>query len=338
MAQSITGAWRAFSSLCQAAIGTAQPVTDVLPFGTTDLIEPEPSQFFTNKDEVTGVLTPTKHQLLNMKMSGKHKAKATPTSVALFVSMALGNDTTSIVGATTAYAHKSSVNAALVSLLTRTLVENDGAKQFSYVGVACTGFTLSGQRDGYVELEADLIGRGSEGADVTAQPAASAESYLTYQNCDFSPGGAYDGTLVTGGASIASRLVSFKLSFANNGKGIYAIGDSSGYMADIRRGQMVDISLEAEIEIDNTRAERAGLLAGTEQVMHIPIVGGVANGTAHFGVDIVLPRVVLNASKKAAKDGILQLAGKYTVLADPTYGAMDIRVTNLKSTSYAATA
>ncbi|HVW07302.1 MAG TPA: phage tail tube protein [Bryobacteraceae bacterium] len=336
--QSISGAWRALSSLCQVAIGTSQPVTDVLPFGGTDLFEPEPGQFFTNKDEVTGGLTPTKHQLLNMKMAGKHKAKATPTSVALFVSMALGNDTAAIIGTTTAYTHKSSVSAAIVSLPCRTLVENDGAKQFSYVGVACTGFTLSGQRDGYVELEADLIGRGSEAADATAQPAASAESYLTYQNCDFSPGGTYDGTAVTGGASIAARLVSFKLDYKNGAKGIYAVGDASGYLADIRRGQMVDISVEAEVEIDNTRAERAGLLAGTEQVMHIPIVGGVANGTAHYGVDIVLPRVVLSAAKKAAKDGILQVAGKYTILTDPTYGSMDIRVTNLKATSYAATA
>ena len=47
--------------------------------------------------------------------------------------------------------------------------------------------------------------------------------------------------------------------------------------------------------------------------MHIPIVGGVANGTAHYGVDIVLPRVVYKAAKKGAKDGLISIAAKYGI-------------------------
>src|SRR6185437_2000857 len=160
--QSIAGAWRALSALTQTAIGTGQPVTDLLTFAGTDLMEPEPGTFYTNKDEITGQSMATKHKLLNMKFAGKHKAKATPTMVALFSSMAMGSDTATLIGATTAYSHKIQLNKGMVEVPCRTLVENDGSQQFSFVGVACTGFTLSGQRGQFVEFEADLIGRASE--------------------------------------------------------------------------------------------------------------------------------------------------------------------------------
>jgi len=334
--QSLTGAWRAVSCLSQLAIGTAQPATDLLTFAGTELMEPEPDTFFENTDEITGQLVPTKHQLLNMKFAGKHKAKATPTSVALFASMAMGTDTSTLIGATTAYSHLCQMNKTIVEVPYRTLVENDGTNQFSFTGVACTGFTISGQRGQFVEFEADLIGRASEATDATAEPTANAESYLAYGNCDFRQGGTYNGTAVTGDASLAAQLVNFKLSYKNGAKGIYNVGDATGNVGAVRRGLMATVELDAEIELVD-RTQRAALLAGTEYVMHIPIIGGVANGTAHYGVDIVLPRVAFKAAKKGAKDGILSVAGKIAVFADPTYGAMDLRVTNLHTESYLAT-
>jgi Phage tail tube protein len=335
--QSITSAWRALSCLTQVAIGTAQPVTDLLTLAGTELMEPEPNTFFENKDEITGQLVSTKHQLLNMKFAGKHKAKATPTSVALFASMAMGSDTQTLIGATTAYSHLLQMNKAIVEVPYRTLVENDGTSQFGYTGVGCTGFTISASRGQFVEFEADLIGRASEGVDATAEPTANAESYLTYGNVDFLQGGTYDGTLVTGAASIAAQLVNFKLSYKNGAKGVYNVGDSTLNIGSIRRGLMATIELDAEIELVD-RSQRTALLAGTELVMHIPIVGGVANSTAHYGIDIVLPRVVFKGAKKAAKEGVLSVAGKFSVLADPAHGALDIRVTNLYTHSYMATA
>lgn len=336
--QSISGAWRALSALAQTGIGTAQPVTDLLTFAGTDLMEPEPGTFYTNKDEITGQSMPTKHKLLNMKFAGKHKAKATPTMVALFASMAMGSEaSTTESGLTTAYVHKFQLNKGMIELPYRTLVENDGNQQFSFVGVACTGFTLSGQRDQFVEFEADLIGRASEGVDATAEPAANAESYLAYGDCTFHQGGAYDGTAVTGDTDISAQLVNFKLVVKNNAKGVYLVGDGSGNVGSIRRGLMFDVELDAEIELAD-RSQRAALLAGTEMVTHIPLVGGVANGAAHYSVDVVLPRTVFQAAKKQGKDNVLSVAGKMAVLADPTYGAIDMRITNLHSMSYLATA
>jgi hypothetical protein len=337
MPQSLTGGWRAISDLCQTAIGTAQAATELLNFEGTDLMEPEPETFFENTTEITGSPLPTKHRLLNMKFAGKHKVKATPAVVGLFASMAMGSDTSAVVGATTAYTHKLQINPAVVELPYRTLIENDGNSQFSFVGVACTGFTLSGARGQFVEFEADLIGRASEAIDATAKPTANPESYLAYGDCNFFQGGAYDGTAVTGATSISAQLVNFKFSLKNNAKGKYNVGDGSGLVGAIRRGLMYTVELDAEIELED-RSQRAALLAGTEYVVHIPIVGGVANGTAYYGVDIVLPRAVFKEAKKGVTDGILHVSGKYAILADPTYGACDIRVTNLFSHSYLATA
>jgi hypothetical protein len=337
MPQSLTGGWRAVSDLCQTAIGTAQAATELLNFEGTDLMEPEPETFFQNTTEITGSLLPTKHKLLNMKFSGKHKAKATPSLVGLFASMAMGSDTATLIGATTAYSHKLGLNSGIVELPYRTLVENDGNSQFGFTGVACTGFTLSGARGQFVEFEADLMGRASEGADATAKPTANPESYLAYGDCNFLMGGAYDGTSVTGAASISAQLVNFKLTMKNNGKGKYNIGDSSGNVGAIRRGLTYSIELDAEIELED-RSQRAALLAGTEYVVHIPIIGGIANSTANYAVDIVLPRAVWKDTKKGVAEGLLKIAGKLAILTDPTYGACDIRVTNLYSHSYMATA
>jgi hypothetical protein len=337
MPQSLTGGWRAVSDLCQVDIATVQAATELLNFEGTDLMEPEPETFFENTTEVTGELLPTKHVLLNKKFSGKHKCKATPSVVGLFAAMAMGSDTDTLIGVTTAWSHKLQMNKAIVELPYRTMIENDGNQQFAFAGVACTGFTLSGARGQFVEFEADLMGRASEAGDATAKPAANAESYLAYGDCNFSLGGAYDGTAVTAGTSISAQLVNFKLAFKNNGKGKYNMGDATGNVGAIRRGLNYSVELDVEIELED-RTQRAALLAGTEYVVHIPIVGGIANGTAHYGVDIVLPRAVFKEVKKGVTDGLLKVAGKVAILSDPTYGGFDLRVTNLYSHSYVATA
>ncbi len=335
--QSLTGGWRGISDLVQTAIGTVQPVTELLNFEGTDLMESVPNTFFENTTEITGQLLPTKHVLLNKKLNFKHKCKATPTTVALFASMAMGKDTATMVGATTAYQHKIQLDPTVVEMPYRTMVENDGTQQFVYAGIACGGFTLSGQRGGFVEFEADLMGSAAEAADATAKPTANPESYLAYGDCNLSMGGTYDGTAVTGGTSISAQLMSFKFGFKNNAKDAYLIGDSTGQVGSIRRGLAYAIDLEAEIELVD-RSQRAALLAGTEYVLHIPIVGGVANSTAHYAVDIVCPRVAFKEAPKGVADGILHVKGKFAVLSDPANGACDIRVTNLYSHSYLATA
>jgi hypothetical protein len=336
MPQSIIGAWRAFSLLKQADIATAQPVNTRLNF-EGEPMEPEPEKFYLNDDEVTGELLPTKTRLLTKKFSGKHKSKAFPHIVGLFASMAMGKDTPTLVGTTTAYKHKIEIDKTVGELPTRTMVENDGFNQKVYRGVACTGFTLSGQRGDFVEFEADLIGAGAEADDVTVKPDGVDESYLVYGDANLFRGGTFDGTAVTGGTSLSAPLRNFKFSFKNSGKGVYLFGDGSGNVGSIRRGSKFEAELEADLELEDS-SHRDALLAGTEYVMNIPIIGGTANGTAKYTIEVILPRVVYREAKKGVDDGTLKVASKFAVLAHPTYGGPIIHVINLQQASYLAAA
>jgi hypothetical protein len=336
MPKSIIGGWRGLSLTKQADINTAAPVDTLLQF-SGDPMEPEPETFYVNDTEVTGELLPTDHRLLTKKLSAKQSSKAFPHLVGIFASMAMGKDTPTKLGTTTAYKHAIEIDKNVVELPYRSLIENDGFAQFLYKGVACVGFTLSGQRGQFVEFEADLVGSAAEEADATPKPERVAESYLAYGDVTLTKGGAYDGTAVTGGTSLAAQLISFKFEFKNNGKGVYLMGDPSGQVGQIRRGQKYEVNFEGEIELED-QTHRNDLLAGNEFVLDVPIVGGVANGVAHYGIEIIMPRVVYSAAKKGVNDGILKVGAKFAVLADAVRGTPVLLVTNLQQASYLAAA
>jgi hypothetical protein len=336
MPKSNIGAWRGFSLIKQADIATAKPVNTLIYF-SGEPAEPEADQFYTNSDEITGELLPTVHRLLSRKMAVKHKSKAYPHLVGLFASMAMGKDTPAMVGATTAYKHKLEIDKTIAELPYRTMVEHDGFSQFLYAGVACVGFQLSGQRDGFVEMEADLLGSAAEAADVTAKPARVAESYLTYGDVNFLKGGAYDGTAVTGGASLSASLIDFTFAFKNNGKGVHLMGDPTGKFGRIQRGDKYAADLKMKFEIED-QTHRTDFLAESEFVGFLPLVGGVANGTAHYGVELIFPRLAYKAVKKGVDSGNLVVSADFEVLSDPVYGPFIIHVTNMQQASYLAAA
>jgi hypothetical protein len=330
--KAVSGGWRAFSLGKQVDIATSKPVTSAFNF-EGDPLESEGETFFINDKEITGELLPTQSRLLNRKFSGKHKSKAFPHVVGLFASMCMGKDTPTLVGATTAYNHKIEIDKTMVELPYRTMVENDGLAQFLYAGVGCAGFTLSGKRGEFVEIEADLIGRASEAADATVKPARLAESYLAYGDCNFTKGGVYSGTAVAGGTSFSAALQSFKLEVKNNAKATYLVGDSTGQVGRILRGPNFSVTFEADLDLED-QSHRADLLAGNEFVLDLPIVGGIANGTAKYTVEVVLPRIVYKEAKKGVADGMLKLAAKFETLVDPTYGGIIINVINMQTASY----
>lgn len=334
MPRSNIGAWRAFSLTKQADIATAAPV-DTLLYFEGEPMEPEVDNFYVNDQQLTGELLPTQTRLLTKKFAGKHKEKAYPHLVALFASMAMGKDTVTTIGGTTASRHRLEIDKTIVELPTRTMIENDGFLQNKYTGIGCAGFTLSGERGGFVEFEAELIGRGAEEVDATAKPARINEGYLTYAECNLTRGGTWNGEAITGGTSLSTPLINFKLSFKNGGKGVHHFGDATGLAGSLRRGQKYEMEFEAEIEIEDA-SHRAALLAGTEYVMSIPMVGGVANGTAKYSIIPILPRVVYREAKKKVNDGILAVGAKFQVLVDPAYGGFILDVINLQTANYLA--
>lgn len=330
--------WRAFSGLCQAAVGSAQTVNSRF-FYEGDPLEPEIDTYYENKNQITGALmATTETRALNRKLTGAHKAPATPHLVGMLASMVLGKCTTTQIGATAAYRHKLEIENTMVALPTRTMVEYDGDTQKRFTGVACTGFKLSGARGAEVMFEATLLGRGDEATDVTAIPARVAESYLFYGDATLVRGGTYDGTVVTGGTALSARVVDFELEVKNNGVAKHLVGDSSGNAGELRRGKDFDVMFKAKLEIEDA-ADRNALLAGTEYVLSLPIVGGVAAGANNFTILTVLPKVVYKTAKKGVSgESILELSCEFLVKRDATYGAIQTHVINLQTANYLATA
>ena len=333
--KNIIGGWRGISLTKQANITTAVAVNTLLPF-SGDPLESAVNKNYKNTDQVTGKLLATRHKVLNYKMEGKHKDKATPHLIALFASMAMGKDTSTVVGGSTAYQHKLELDPAVVELPYRTMIENDGDKQWRFAGVACRGFSISGSRGEFIEFEADLVGRDEVEEDgtivtLTAKPALVNESYLTYCDANLKKGGTFTGGAHTGGTTISSQIKSFKFDFKNAGSGVYLMGDASCAVGGIRRGKGYDGMLEATVEIED-RAYRTEMRQGTEFVMSIPIVGEIANGAVRYEANLLFPKVALmEAPKKIEDDGALAYAGKYDIF-DEFY----LNITNLQAASYLA--
>ena len=333
--KNIIGGWRAVSLTKQPAIATAVAVNTLLPF-MGDPMESAVHTNYVNTDQVTGSLLATRHKVLNYKTEGKHKDKATPHLIALFASMAMGKDTSTAVAASTAYKHALELDQTIVELPYRTMVENDGDKQFRFAGIACSGFTLSGARGQFVEFEADLVGRDEVEEDgtivsLTAKPALVNESYLTYCDANLKKGGTFSGGAHTGGTLISSQVKDFKFNFKNGGAGKYFIGDASCAVGSVRRGKNYEAMIEATIEIDD-RAYRTEMRQGTEFVMSIPIVGEIANAAIRYSAELIFPKVALmEAPKKIEDDGALAYAGKYQVF-DNFY----LNITNLQAANYLA--
>jgi hypothetical protein len=314
--------------LVQADAVTAQPVNSTFNFEGEPL-SPEPENYYTNKTEVTGELMANQKRLLTKKFQGKHASKAFPHLVGAFASMAMGKDTVSGAGP---YVHKIEIDKTKVELPYRTVVENDGDTQVRFVGVACAGFMLKGQRGGFVEFEADLLGRGDEAADATAKPARLAETYMAYGDMTMVKGGTFDGTTVTGGSNISAELVEFSLAFKNNAKAVVQFGDSSGYAARVQRGQSYDVEFSCKLEFASA-VHRNDWLAQNEFVIELPLTS-----SAIQKIQIVLPRCFFENAKKTVADGILTLDCKIGVLADAVHGPFTMFITTSHAANYLAAA
>lgn len=336
MPKNIMGAWRAFSTQIQSAIGAPATVDTSLAFEGEPMAV-ETDKFYVNDDEITGELLPTEKRLLTWKFAGKHKGKAYPHLVGMFAAQAMGRDVCTKIGTTSAYKHVITIDKDVVELPARTLIENNGATQKIFKGVACTGWTLSSSRGEFVQFEADLIGRGEESIDATARPARVAESYMIYGDAKIMRGGTFDGTTVTGGSDFSAKVISLKLSFENGGSGVVVHGDPSGLVASIRRGQKYKVGLEAEIELEDD-SHRQSLLTGEELCWHIPIVGGVADGANNYTIEAILPRVAYSEAKPGHDDGTLKISAKFAVLSHPVHGGVILNVINRHAVSYMAIA
>lgn len=340
MAVSTTSSWRGFSTLVQTAADVAQPVNNTFYYDG-DPLSTEGDGYISNAGHATGELGATEARLLRKKLAGAHKGPwLTPHLAGMFCSMVMGKCTSAVIGVSTAWKHKIEIDKNMTALPVRTMIQYDGLAQFRYRGVAASGFKMSGKRGDFVMFDADVVGTGYEETDATAKPARVTESYLTFADAVLTRGGTYDGTAVTGGTNMRTAVTDFSLAVKNGAASVHWMGSYPGVPAaasEIRRAEQMEVELEVGFEVADQTHQDA-LIAGTEYVLALPIVGGVANAGNNYTVEVIVPRARYMEAKKAKKDGVLHVAAKFEALVDATYGRLIINVINLHNKSYLATA
>lgn len=331
--KSLSGGWRAFSKAKETAFGVAQTV-DKSFNSSGDPMEAGPSKIWTDKDEMNGELAITRQQLLTKVFNGKHAQNLTPDIAALCLAWFFGNCTTTNPAdplQATVRKHKIVTDKSVVELMTRTLREYDGSHCLEYPGVVIPEITLTGKREEWVTLEAAFLGMGKETVitPVPTRPALVAEAYLRYGDCSIKKGGTYDGDVVSGGTDISARVQDFKLSFKNGAKLHYLFGDNTGCAGRSVRARMLDIGLEMKLDFED-RAEKDELMAGTEFILELPLVGAlIGDSTTHyFTVRLVFPKVAFNKVSRGHDDGLLTLAAGFAVMAHATHGPVHAHIVN----------
>lgn len=337
----ITTGWRGFSLARETSYGNAATVDTAFNFegSPTDI---EINDFQTNEDEITGLNEPDRFEILNWKLQGTHSQRAMPHNLGLLGALVLGKvstDQPDSLNAPNTFRHWIERDLGNVDLPSVTMVEYDGIGKKQYPGVYVKAMKLSGTRGGFLKMEGSFGGMGREDTSAIAKPAVVSESYLRYGDVRFSRGGSLTGTVAAGtlavgagGVSFDADLKTFEYSVANNALPIYAMGDESGYVTRVERGDRFTQSLSAVLEMQDD-SHKTGLVSGSEYVLHIPIVGGIIEDTQRYTVELILPRVVYKEAKKDRDGHVVVVNAEFQILEDSTYGSVILKIIN-KQTGY----
>lgn len=334
----ISTGWRAFSLSRESAyrVAAIPNVTFNYEGGPADI---SPNAVQTDEKEITGYTEITRQDIINWTMSGTHKQRAMPQNIAFFASLVLGkctDDQPNAGGDPAVYRHWVERNVSTTLMPSVTMVEYDGISAKQYVGVYGKSLRIIGERGAFINMEAALGGAGKEEASGISRPSVVAESYLRYGDANFSLGGSLAGSVaagtlaVSGGTSFKADLKSFDYSVESSASPVYEIGDNSGYVARVERGDRWKHSLSASLEMQND-THKTSLLNGTTYALNIPIIGSViagGSGTLSYKVNLIYPKVVYREAKKGVDGRVVKVDAKFEVLEDPTYGSVVIEIIN----------
>ncbi|QPJ64585.1 MAG: hypothetical protein G3M78_03910 [Candidatus Nitrohelix vancouverensis] len=342
----ISTGWRAFSTFAESSYGSPATLDTTLNFegAPTDV---EPNQTQNDEKEVTGYVEASQHETLNWKLEGAHKQRAMPHNVALFAGLVLGkvtSDQPDDVNDPDVYRHYIERDLTSPEMKSVTMAEFDGVAQKRYAGIFCKSLKLSGARGDFLKLEASFGGMGKEEASAISMPGKVAESYLRYGDVEFTRGGSLTGSVAAGDLALGSSptslkgvLLSFDYSVNADPKTLYEMGDNSGYVSRVERGERWKHELSATFEMADDDHKNA-LKNGTEYVLNLPIRGAIIGGgsdTLSYEVDLIFPRAVYREARKELEGDVVVVKSQFQILESATYGSVIIKAQN-KQASYLA--
>jgi Phage tail tube protein len=338
----ITTGWRGLSIARETALGSPATVDTAFNFEGPP-VDIEINEAQTDENEVTGYNEPGVHEVLNWKLDGSHTQRATPHNLAYFLAAVMGKVTTQTPDAInnpSVRRHWLERDLVNVSLPTVTLVEFDGIAQKRFAGVFVKSVKLSGERNDFLKLEAQMGGMGKEESSAIAKPAGVAESYLRYGDVELTRGGSLSGSVASGDLVVSGSPVSFKADLKrffwtidNQALPVYEMGDNTGFVSRAERGDRFTHDLSAVFEMQDD-SHKTGLVNGTQYVLNIPIVGGVipgGSGAFNYSANLIFPKVVYREAKKGRNGQALIVNAEFQVLEDSTYGSAIVKIVNEQS-------
>ncbi|GJL78809.1 MAG: hypothetical protein NPINA01_17980 [Nitrospinaceae bacterium] len=335
----ITTGWRGLSIAKETTLGAPATVDTAFNFEGPP-VDIEINEAQTDENEITGFNEPGRHEILNWKLDGAHTQRAMPHNLGYFLSAAMGRVTTQTPDALndpTVRRHWIERDLANVRLRTVTLVEFDGITKKRFPGIYVKSVKVDGARNDFLKLEAQLGGVGKEESSAIAKPAVVQESYLRYGDVEFTRGGALSGSVIGGDLAVSGSptsfrgdLRSFSWTIDNQAIPVYEMGDNTGFVSRVERGDRFAHELSAVFEMQDDN-HKTGLINGTQYVLNIPIVGGVipgGSGAFNFSADLIFPRVVYREAKKDRDGQALIVNAEFQVLEDATYGSAIVKIIN----------
>jgi len=164
--------------------------------------------------------------------------------------------------------------------------------------------------------------------------------YLRYGDVELTRGGSLSGSVAGGDLAVGGSPVSFKadlkrFSWAidNQALPVYEMGDSTGFVSRVERGDRFTHELSAVFEMQDD-SHKTGLVNGTQYVLNIPIVGAAipgGSGAFNFSAELIFPKVVYREATKSRNGQTLTVNAKFQVLEDSAYGSVIVKVINAQS-------
>lgn len=338
----ITTGWRGLSIARETAIGTPANVDTAFNFEGPP-VDIEINEAQTDENEVTGFNEPGVHEVLNWKLDGSHTQRAMPHNLAYFLAAVMGKVTTQTPDAIndpSVRRHWLERDLVNISLPTVTLVEFDGIAQKRFAGIFVKSVKLAGERNDFLKLEAQMGGMGKEESSAIVKPSVVAESYLRYGDVELTRGGSLSGSVASGDLAVGGAPVSFKADLKrfswtidNQALPVYEMGDGTGFVSRVERGDRFTHDLSAVFEMQDD-THKTGLVSGAQYVLNIPIVGSVipgGSGVFNYSANLIFPKVVYREARKGRNGQTLIVNAEFQVLEDSAYGSAIVKVVNEQS-------
>ncbi len=335
----IAKSWRGFSLSKEPSYGSPQTVDTALDF-QGPLTTVSGAETSSDRSTISGLSGAASEEVLHWQVDGHHRHFADTHNVALFGALVLGkvvSQQPDPVNDPNWYRHYIEHKMETHELPSVTLVESDGANAKKFPGIFGKSLKVTGCAGETLQMEAHFGGRGTESPSAIASPPGVSESPLRFADVDLQLGGTLTGSvnfgdLVLSGSPLILRdtLAGFDFTLSNESRTIYEMGDTSGTVSRVERGDRWNTELKILFNrIDTSHEDR--FLSGAVNPLLLTAVGSPlpgSTGTPRYQIKIYFPKTIYRETVIGLNGQIIRVEANLGILEDPGYGSVIVEIHN----------